>query len=163
MLNKCIKESRKEGTYNLPQNAGEIILEKEKTDEKTQESFKKKRSESVKDEDIRWWWNLNDIERRMMLKIDEMNRVALFMDRLEKGSTFEEAAKECRKVHPYYGKPEDTTHARRDDAPLPIELKDRINIYIESMISKSEEMKQKIEPHSSFNAFIREEIKNGNV
>jgi polyhydroxyalkanoate synthesis regulator phasin len=47
------EESLKEGTENLPQNYGDLLLEAESIDEKTKEMLAKKRREGVRDEDIR--------------------------------------------------------------------------------------------------------------
>jgi hypothetical protein len=43
----------------------------------------------------------------------------------------EEAAKEVKKYFPIFGDPDDTSTSSGDDRPLPCELKDRINIYIQ--------------------------------
>jgi len=132
--------------------------------------LKKKRDEGVRDEDIRWWWNMNDIERRMMLKNDEISRLALFMKERESNSTITEelsikkAGNEVRKFHPIYGNPKNTTHAKGNDRPLPAELKDRINIYVEKRFkSNPEKYKKDIESSSTFNALIRKEIKANNL
>jgi len=170
ILDQAIEESKKEGTYNMPSNSGDMLLEKEKSDEKTRQILRKKRDEGVRDEDIRWWWNMNDIERRIMLKTDEMNRMVLFMKEIQDSTatTKELAAKkasdEVRKFHPIYGDPDNTTHTKGDDRPLPAELKDRINIYIEKRFkSESEKYKKDIESSSTFNALIRKEIKAGDL
>lgn len=170
MLDQAIKESKKEGTYNMPSNSGDMLLEKEKSDEKTRQILRKKRDEGVRDEDIRWWWNMNDIERRMMLKTDEINRMALFINEM-KGSTAttkelaaKKASNEVRKFHPIYGDPDNAKHTKGDNKPLPAELKDRINIYIEKRFkSDPEKYKKDIESSSTFNALIRKEIKAGNL
>jgi len=81
LLDQAIEESKKEGSYNLPSNFGSILLEEDKADnpyiEKIAETIRKnlpkKRAEGVRDEDIKWWWNMNDIERRMMLIFDDIN------------------------------------------------------------------------------------------
>ncbi len=172
MLNQAIKESKKDYSYYLPQNFGDILLgdidadnsKIKKTSEAVRKKLPRKKEEGVCDEDIRWWWNLNDIERRMMLKQDEVMKLALYMEELQKGKTYEEAMAEVRKFHPVYGDPDDTTHTKGDDRPLPHELKDRINIYIEKRAqSDSEKYKKDIEQSSTFNALIRKEIKANNV
>jgi hypothetical protein len=178
MLDQAIEESKKEGTYYLPQNLGDIILGDAETDnpkikniaESIRHKLSKKKEEGVKEEDVRWWWNLNDIERRIMLKQDDVARMALFISELEKSSepSKEKAsgkAAECaRKFHPAYGDPDDTTHTTGDDRPLPHELKDRVNIYIEKRLREdSGKYKNEIENSSTFNALLRKEIKAGNL
>lgn len=170
MFQLAKKESLKGNTKNLPQNYGDLLLEAESTDEKTKEMLAKKRIEGVRDEDIRWWWNRHDYERWMMFEVDENSRGALFIDEIAKsdaGSVEEaslEAAKKIRKFFPMFGDPDDTTHTKGNDRPLPYELKDRINIYIEKYKKKDPNMLKKvIENSSTFNSLIRNEIKSGNL
>jgi hypothetical protein len=69
------------------------------------------------------------------------------------------AAKKVRKFHPMYGDPDDTMHTKGDDRPLPYELKNRINIYIEKRAQKDpDKYKKEIENSSTFNSLIRREI-----
>ncbi len=166
MLKAAKEEAMKEGTLNLPPNLGDTLLKKEATDEKIKTMLAKKRKEGVRDADIRWWWNMYDLERRMALKVDEMFRLAFFMKcREEDGLDENEAAKKVRKAFPIFGNPDDTTHTTGDDRPLPYELKNRINIY---MIEKraqanKEKFKMELEKWSTVNAFIRNVIKRGNL
>jgi hypothetical protein len=165
LLQQAKREAQKEGTLDLPLNFGDILLKKEATDEKIRSILAKKRKEGVKDEDIRWWWNMHDLERRMMLKIDDIFRLALFAKLVEEdGLTKEEAAKRVRKLFPIFGDPDDTTHSSGDDRPLPYELKDRINNYtMKRSMLDPERYKKEIEESSSFNALIRKEIRKGNL
>lgn len=164
MLDKAIDDSKKEGMYNLPSNLGDTFLKREKTEEAVKEKFRKKREEGVKDNDIRWWFNLNDIERRMILKVDELNRMVLFMEVIKQGKTEAEADSIVRKAHPIYGDLNDERLVKGDDRPLPFELKDRINIYIQKRFENdSEQYKREIEGASTFNALVRKEIKAGKL
>lgn len=185
LLNRAIEKSKKEGTYNLPPNFGDIILKNERVEdptiEKAAEIFRKtlhqKRAEGVKDEDIKWWWNLNDVERHIMLSVDEMHRMALFINELEKSTalTKEMAANQASKIvwkhHPIYTygdptqKPQNAPLGiKKEDLPLPVELKDRVNIYIEKQgRDNPEKFKKEVENSSTLNALIRKEIKAGNI
>ena len=162
LLNEAIKEAKK---VVLPPNAGDKILEKEKADENTHKVLEKKRREGVRDEDIRWWWNLDNLEKMMMLKVDEFHRMALHIKcRQEDGLSVERAAEQVRKHHPIFGNPEDTTHTQGDDRPLPEELKDRINIYVEKRFANDSEIfKKEIEQSTTFNALVRKEIRAGKL
>jgi len=164
ILNQSINESKKENCYNLPINLGDVLLQKEKDSGKENENFEKKRKEGVKDEDIKWWFNLNDIERRMMAKVDDMNCLAMFINEIENGKSENEAAAIVRKYHPKYGNPEDDSFTKSDDRPIPYELKDRVNIYIEKRFKNDpEKYKKDIDSSSTFNALVRKEIKAGNI
>ncbi|OJI07302.1 hypothetical protein BK005_01905 [bacterium CG10_37_50] len=147
----------------MPPMAGDLIIEKAKTDEKAHASLEKKRKEGVRDEDIRAWWNLHGVERMMMLKVDEMSKTTLYLALLEQGKPVEEALNMVAKHHPVFGNPEDTSHGEGDDRPLPEELKDRINIFVEKQGLGNPEYKKKVDSFSTFNALVRHEIRNGNI
>ena len=185
MLGKSIKESKGAGTYILPSNFGNIMLGEERAKdpriEKVAEIFRRvlpqKRNEGVRDEDIKWWWNLNDVERYIMLNVDEFHKLALFISAIKnsKSTDREKAGDEAGRIvweaHPIYTngdpniKPEKAPSGiKREDFPLPIELKDRINCYIEKKAkSNPEGIKQEFKKFSTFNAFVRKEIKVGNI
>ena len=165
LIDKIKRDSKKQGTSNLPLNFGDMLLEREKTTEEIMHMLAKKREEGVTSDDIRWWWNLHDLERRAMLEVDEMYRYALFNTAIdEEGSAPEEAAKKVRKHFPTYGDPFDTTHGDGDDRPLPPELKQRINVYTEHRIATNpDQFRQEAETFSSLNAMMRAEIKKGQL
>ena len=165
IIEEAKEESLKEDTPELPQNMGDFLLEKESSDEKTRSILAKKRNEGVRDQDIKWWFNMHDFERRILLKVDDVNRHALFAKlREEDGLSEDEAAKGVRRGCPLFGDPDDTTHSTGEDRPLPYELKDRIRSYVEKrMQTDPETFKKEIELSSTFNALIREEVRKGNV
>jgi len=165
MLKQAKEESVKDRTSNLPQNFGDLLLEEESTNPHFNSMLAKKRAEGVIDEDVRWFWNMHDLERRMMLKVDDMFQLSLFIKLTEEdGLSEKEAANQVKKFHPMYGDPDDPSQPISDDKVLPRELKDRVNRYIEKRgHTDKDEFKKEIEGSSSFNAFIRKEIKRGNL
>lgn len=156
-----LKEAaRREGTDRLPDSFGDILLQSEKTDEKVRDAFAPKRADGVTDEDIAFWWNMHDLERRMICKVDEMNRILLF-EKLVQGSetTEPEAARMVAKRFPIYGDPEHLVLETEDDRPLPFELKWRVNHYIsERTQDDAEGFKQEVEASTSLNAVLRKAI-----
>jgi hypothetical protein len=165
MLEKAKLESKKEGTANLPPNYGDFLLDK-KDDPKIKSMLDKVRREGANDNDIRTWWNLHDLERRMVVADDDISRLRVFHIRLGDGLKKEEAAARVRKYFAMYGDPEDTSVTQVDDRPLPYELKDRVNIYLEKknrIDPFGKEFKEEIEASSTFNALVRKEIKKGNL
>ena len=165
LCKQAIHEAKAEGTLNLPPNLGDALLEKEAGDHKTRLMLEKRRKEGVKDQDIKWWMNRHELDRKMMMKVDDMSKLALFIKlKEEDGCSEAEAAMRVKKFFPIYGDPDDTSTSTGDDRPLPFELKGRINIYIEKT-SRSDPngYKREIEKSSSFIALIRKEIKNGKV
>ncbi len=163
-IQQAKEEAQREGSADLPPNFGDVLLSRESTDENTRAKLSGKRKEGVTNEDIRWAWNMSDLERRLMLKEDENSRIALFMHHLDQGLSQAEAAVKMRKFHPIYGDPNDTKHSSGDDRPLPFELKDRINRYTEMRGEQEpESFHADLEASSSYNALIRGEIRNGKL
>ena len=153
--------ARREGTDRLPESFGEILLQREKTDEKVRDAFAPKRADGVTDEDIAFWWNMHDLERRMICKVDEMNRILLFEKLVQGSETSEpEAARMVAKRFPIYGDPEHLVLGTKDDRPLPFELKWRVNHYIsERTQADAEGFKQEVEASTSLNAILRKALR----
>src|SRR4030042_2096190 len=139
-LIKIAKEkSLKEGTSKFPSYFGDIILEQESTNPHYKPLVARKMNQDVRDEDIRWWWNMHDLERRMMIEDDTWHGYALYLKLLEDGLNEEEAANRIKKSRLIFGDPDDTIVSAGDDRPLPYELKDRINIYVLKRTQTDEE------------------------
>jgi len=178
-LDKAISESKIEGTYCLPINFGDIMLDDkfDLTGFKFQNfliAMRKqipiKYEEGVTDEDIKWWWNQFDIERRMIVKQDETTRGALWLQvflnsfEINDKKRAVEAACQVRKAFPMFGDPNDTIHTSGQDRPLPYELKLRVNNYVQEHMGINQEIiKTRLMDFSTFNAFVRQEIKAGNI
>jgi hypothetical protein len=68
----------------------------------------RKRGEGVRDEDIRWWWNMHDLEKSMMVQVDDWMGFSLFSKLIkEDGSNEEEAGKRIKKSRPIFGDSDD--------------------------------------------------------
>ncbi len=165
LYKKVTEEAKKEDTLNLPPDLGDRLLKRESEDKKVRELLVKKSGEGVRDEDIRWWWNMHDLERRMISKVDEVFIYALFLKfTKEDGLTPEEANKKVWEIRPMFGNPTDTSYAKGKDRPLPDELRQRVNAYMTKRARKDPEgLKREVEKCSSFNAFIRKEIQAGRL
>lgn len=165
MLNRA-KEISKEGdTTNLPTNYGDIILKEELTNKKIKLGLNRKRAEGVTNEDIKRWWNSCDIERSMAFAMDEITKIATVDGLIEKnGLSREEAWKRIPKYCPIFGDPYDSSDTDNRYNPLPLELKNRVNVYIEKRVKVDyEQFKKEIEESPSFNSLIRNEIKKNNL
>jgi len=160
-LDESIAKSKQDGLYGIT-HAGDHILKKEQ-ENGPNENLEKKRKEGVRDEDIRQWFNLDDVERRMILRIDELHRLTLYIHEIKSGKAEEEALKTVSKFHPIYGDLSDERHGTGDDRPLPLELKDRINVFIEKQGAGNPGFKKEIDSSSTFNALVRREIRKGNI
>jgi len=164
IIKKLKQEAQKDGTYYLPSDYGDQLLEREKTDEKIKAMLSDVRKEGANDDDIRKYWNLHELERRIVVMDNNEIRTASFLIYFEESGSEEKALNKVRKNFPIYGDPKDTTNTTGDDRTLPDELRDRINIYLNKLSLKdADTFKEKIEKFSSFNAFIRNEIRNGKL
>jgi hypothetical protein len=154
-----------EGTDRLPESFGDILLEREQADEDVKNAFAHKRAEGVSDEDIAFWWNMHDLERRMICKVDEMNRVLMFKMLIEdSGVTEPEAARTVAKSFPIYGDPNHLVLDTEDDRPLPFELKWRINRYVMGRTSvDADAFRQEVEASTSLNALLRRALREGKL
>lgn len=157
--------AHREGTDRFPEFFGRILLEREQTDEKVRNAFAPKRAEGVTDEDIALWWNMHDLERRMICKVDEMNRILLFEKHVQgSGVTELEAARMVAKRFPVYGDPDHLVLENEDDRPLPFELKWRVNRYItERTKADPEKFQKEVEATTSLNALLRRALKQGDL
>jgi hypothetical protein len=167
---ELLKEAKKMMDEDLkgrtePANFGNWLLKQESNDEKILDNLNKKRAEGVKDNDIRWWWNMPPLERYMMLASDNRAKATMAYLYCKEGKSTELACKLVWKHHACYGEP-GIPHPTQsgEDAPLPYELKDRINIYLinRSKIDPDSFMQDR-ENSSSFNSLIRKEIKAGRI
>ena len=157
--------AQREGTDRLPESFGKILLEREQTDENVRNAFAPKRAEGVSDEDIALWWNMHDLERRLICKVDEMNRILLF-EKLVKhdGVTEPDAARMVAKRYPIYGDPEHLVLEKEDDRPLPFELKWRVNQYLtEKTKADPVGFQKEVEASTSLNALLRRAMKLGEL
>ena len=157
--------AQREGTYGLPENFGEILLEREQTDGKVRGVFFAKRAEGVTDDDIAFWWNMHDLERRLICKVDEMNRIILFEKLVQdKTMTDLEAARAVAKRFPVYGDPEHLVLENEDDRPLPYELKWRVNRYISKRTAADpDRYQEEVDASTSVNALLRRAMRDGQL
>jgi hypothetical protein len=170
LVQKAKGESIKEGTWEMALDAGDRLLDREKHDEKTRERLAKLRAEGVQDDDIRWWWNKHDLERRVVRELDNVIRIASFYSGIESGKNLSELGSEVRKCHPVYRQhafrefiPEEPWE-KGDDRPLPYELKDRVYKWNRKrMKADSEAFMKELKGSTSYNALVRKQIRQGNI
>ena len=107
LLEQTRHESSDLGTSKLPEDYGNFLLSKEGEDEKIRSMLASRRKEGVKNEDVLWWWNMHDLERRMMLKVDEQRRTTQYLRYRQAGLSKDEAGARIRTYYPTYGDPDD--------------------------------------------------------
>jgi hypothetical protein len=164
LLEQTRHESSDLGTSKLPEGYGNFLLSKEGEDEKIGSMLASRRREGVKNEDILWWWNMHDLERRMMLKVDEQRRTTQYLRYRQAGLSKYEAGARVRMYCPTYGDPDDMPEDSPEDNHLPPELKRRIDRYVRKRLEiDGDGLKQEMEANTTFNALVRKEIKNGKL
>jgi hypothetical protein len=163
LLKMLKEESKNEGVLQIP--SGDILLENENTNQKFKNFLDKIRKEGVRDEDIRWWWNLHDLERRMIKKFDLINQNTILNKlREEENMTADELKNVVRKYFPLYGDPDNITNDSGEHRPIPYELQGRIKKYIERRLTiDREDYRKDLEISESFNSLIRKELNNGSL
>jgi len=163
-LLKEVKEaSLRDGTGNFPERFGELLLVQERRDQNIGDLFAPKRAEGVEDGDLVLWWNMHELERRMICRVDEMSRAILFEKLVQKdGLEQEDAARAVARRFPIFGDPEHMVFGTPEDRPLPYELKWRISRYMEERhATDGEQFKKEVEAASSLNALLRAAIRSG--
>lgn len=165
LLDTAMGAARAEGTLDLPVNYGDILLQQELTSVETRSRLDKLRREGVTDTDIRVWWNMHDLQRRMMLALDDHSKFAAYLKWTKgEGCTHEQAVERLHNSGPHFGDPEDASRWSGNDRPLPFELKDRINGYVTRRSAEDlSALEHDIKTSSSFNAFVRSEIARGKL
>ena len=159
-IKECKKQAQQEGTDKLPENFGTLLITK--SEELHVMGFtmvQNARADGACDEDIEEWWNLRDLQGRMVIWHENALRYANFLSLREDGLEADEAMARVRVISPMYGDPNDTTHTSGDDRPLRHELRGRVDRYRErySPLEVAEARKH----FTTFNAFVRSEMRNG--
>ncbi len=162
MIKTFQEESEEKGTDRFPENFGNILIEDaDRGIPYAKNIVDTARREGATDEDIIKYWNLSDLERRLMTAVDNIYRGAGYYKKKDEGLPNKEAVIELNRFFPLFGDPNDTSKFSGDNRPLPFELKDRINIYCEKHgVYLNEE---KIKGYESMNAFLRSELKKGKL
>ena len=156
------KQALKEGTNNLPENYGDLLLrEAVNGNSNSRKIVDRARKEKATDDDIREFWNLNDLQRRMVFWSEDIFRFASFETFKKEGLNSDEAMIKVRKMFPMYGDPNNEKHVSGDDRPLPNELRGRVDEYRKKIGVINIEAKSK--QYTTYNAFVRSEIREGNL
>ena len=161
----CKRQAITEGTINLPKNYGDLLIQAAKSgDSNTKKIVEKAHRGGAMDEDIREFWNLNDLQRRMAIYSENMFRAALAETLWKPGLSKDEEnviASTIRKTFPMYGDPDNTSVTSGDDRPLPHELRGRVDRWRNK--EGPQKLKKKMVKYSTFNVMVRDEIRKGNL
>lgn len=161
---QAIKETgEREGVYNLSDNLGDTIISAAKEGHKgCMEIVNRAKNDGTTEEDIKEWWNMPHLQRQMVIWSENMFRYSVFWSTIKNdGLSADDAMEHIRKMFPMYGDPEGTKNASGDDKPLPGEIRGRVDRYRQS--KGSAYITKKVMGFSTYNAFIRDEIRKGIV
>jgi hypothetical protein len=161
-IRACKEQARQEGTDQLPNNFGTLLVTK--TEGLHAMGFtivENARVNGASDEDIEEWWNLHDLQRRMVTWHENAIRYANFLSFREDGLNADEAMAKVRTIFPMYGDPNDTTHTSGDDRPLRHELRGRVDRYRERYGAQA--IVEASKHFFTFNAFVRSEMRSGRL
>jgi predicted RNase H-like HicB family nuclease len=161
-IKACKEQAHQEGTDKLPDNFGTLLITKsEKLHDMGLTIVENARLDGARDEDIEEWWNLHDLQRRMVIWHENALRYASFLSFREDGLNADEAMARVRVIFPMYGDPNDTTHTSGDDRPLRHELRGRVDRYRERY--DSQKVGEASKHFTTFNAFVRSEMRSGHL
>jgi hypothetical protein len=156
LLKKAKEKVQERGWSNRPPNEGDSILQQTPP----HPLLGVIRQDGVRDEEVRWWWNMPPLERLMIEQCDEFMRMAAFTDLMKRGYNADEAAKRVFRAHALFGDPR---QAVGEDRPLPIELKGRTVQFMEWGRAAPDQYRALLEQATSFNAIIRALIRAGKL
>jgi len=159
IFKKLLKEAKEEITSDshVPVNLGDYLLKAEKSNDKVNSMIAKRRLFGVSDEEIRVWWNKDDLERGLIKKFSEFQRMAIFSMLKNQGMSSKAASEKVKMCFPTYGEKDLSQH-------LPYELKEKIDAYIYDVFRSPEKAaiaKKEIEAAGSVNAYIVNKIDEG--
>lgn len=161
-LKMCKKQGEKEGTAALAPGFGDLVLLDARAGHSVALGVVSKAwNEGATDEDIAEWWNLHDLQRRMVIWSEQVFRYSVFKSLRETGLSQDEAMRQVRREFPMYGDPTDTTNTQGDDRPLPHELRGRVDRYREKCGAAV--IEERSAGYSSYNAFVRAEVRRGSL
>jgi hypothetical protein len=165
----CKEAAIREGTTDLPDDyGGFLILGAQAGDLEARKIVDKARSEGATNEDIREFWSLNDLERRMVKYYENAFLSAMARSLWKPGlpeHLEQEMEVKVRKTFPVYGDPNNGNLMSSRDQPLPYELRARVERWRTKVICErgEEELIRKANRYSSFNALVRAEIQKGSL
>lgn len=152
------------GDFVVPERFGSHLIANRHKDPKIGAFLARIGAEGVRDKDVIWFWGMHNLDRVLMMRTFALHVGACILSGLRQGMTQEQAHTQARQIHPLYGNPEDTSVARGENRPIPVELKDRVDIYIEKRAKENfDHYRADMEGASSFNALVRRELRSGRL
>lgn len=159
IFRKLLQEVKADMGYksDSPHNMGDYLLKNEINNTRIKRMIEKRRLFGVTDEQIRQWWNKDELERGLIKKFSEFQRMAIYSMLKNQGMSSKEAGKKVKMCFPTYGEKDLSLH-------LPYEIKEKVDNYIYTSLSNPQTaaaIRQQIEAAGSVNDFIVAKIEQG--
>ena len=159
IFRKLLKEVKADmiSEAKLSSNMGDYLLKTEKNNTRMNGMLEKRRLFGVTDEEIREWWNKDELERGLIKKFSEFQRMAIYSMLKNQGMSSKDARKKVKMCFPTYGEKDLSLH-------LPYEIKEKVDNYIYGILSNPQTAvvaRQQIQAAGSVNDFIVEKIEQG--
>jgi len=178
LLDSLHSELKTDGTYDLPENMGDIILGNARTDHPVARKYADRmssmlpqlRKEGVTEDDIKGLWNQLEICRCFYTEsLPNLFRLAFTFHEMKRGHlSLNDASAITRKRFPTFGNPEDMSLSEGDDRPLPLELFGRVSMWLVRRVAAQPNFlgdftQWGIGNYSSANALVRSELRSGKL
>jgi hypothetical protein len=123
-----------------------------------------RRTEGVTDEDIRRWWDLDEVARNMALLSVEQSQGAIFLSARRRGFSDMEAADECWRCMPYYREIDMPDNPKARDKMLPAELLQRVDAFRERLVQSADRAAvEESRRHPTYNSYVRALVSSGRL
>jgi hypothetical protein len=161
LIKKAREASQRDGFKGI--NSGKMLDLAEQYP-KARADLEWKKAEGVREEDFRWWWDMHDLERQVILQMDDALIANHYVAHRKSGMSKEESALWVKKTFPRYVVLMTAIKEALDtDSALPIELKNRVTSWMLLSTTDLEESYQLKLRVTSMNALVRQEIRRGNI
>lgn len=169
-MSTAIREAKQDGSYDLPDNLGDIVLSGKPASAQYRQwvdglraSLPMKRVDGMTDDDFREHWNQLEVARRMRITAANVPRMSMMMATMESGEyeSVEQASEvAAQQVHIHFGRFGSTRGFDPEDPsrPLPFEVESSVIRFQETLMADWANTKSAVERAGSMNAAYRESL-----
>ncbi len=157
---RLVKTARKmvdgQALVHEPPRRGQRRLDQVLKSRRGQRLLKMLKREGVRERDFVRWWDLHVLEQEVMRRLDSFEQEQ-FVERLAaRNLPLEYAELELRRQYPVFGPPPGSMHSVNPHAPLPDELRPRVQAYLARADPAT--VRKEAKRCLSLNAYLRELI-----
>lgn len=156
-----VQAAQDDKIYRLPDQYGDLLMAGAvKGDEDCQAFVARALQGGANEEDLRQWWNLPDLTRRMYEWEHEIILHDFYQELLQKDLSESEVMMNLFRMLPFYGDPEDESTFAGDSRPLPEELRLRVFAWAEQTTGELHPaaLREEAIPYPSMNAYLRAQL-----